>query len=504
MKKSIKSIGYLTGLKIIGSSVGLVYAVLQVRYFGATATVDAFFVAMSGVYLIMSLTQGGQLAEVFMPEYLNRIENGGKDAGSALLSAVINRIVVFLLIGLIIIYLIAPWIMQIMALGLEHEYRVLSIALFRVSLVLILFNIVASFVNTTLNAEQIYGRSEWTSIVNGIISIIILVSFFELFGIWVLLYALFAGKIFEFGLGLIFLKKIGFKYQFIWNVPNYNLKNFFSILFSTSGYVGATQFYNIVLTAMASYLPAGSFALFNYTNQLSTKTQNILVTPVSTVFFSKFSGLVTKGRENLSSFLKLPIMALSILTFVQFCFALLLGEDILRLLWSERTLSDEEYKIAYIMLSINLLGVIFSSIGMIFRKSVVAMQGAKKLYKGWTSIQILTAAYSFLIIYYFGVYGLASVPVVNMALMAGVSIYLAFMFGLLPLDNFTSRIWLKLFSYLVISLSAVSSIMFMPISDYSITIILFLKGAVLLITMMVIILLFFKRDIYYILSVLKK
>ncbi len=80
----------LTGLKLLSSLVGLIYSVLQVRFFGASGMVDAFFVAMSAVYMITSLIRGGQLAEIFLPEYLKQKRAHGTVAAHDLLPAVLN------------------------------------------------------------------------------------------------------------------------------------------------------------------------------------------------------------------------------------------------------------------------------------------------------------------------------------------------------------------------------------------------------------------------------
>jgi len=506
MRAGIKAIGLLTILKLLGSAIGLVYSVLQVRYFGASALVDAFFVATSAVYLVMSLTQGGQLAEVFLPEYLKQKEESGKAAAAALLSAVLNRMTVFLFLGLCVLYVVAPLLLQIMGPGLEDTYRQLSISIFRVSLILILFNVIASFVNTTLNAEQVYGRSEITGIINGTISITILVLFYKTLGVWALLYALLAGKLVEFVVGLFFLHRIGYQYSFIWRVPGYDLKHFFSILFTTSSYVGATQIYNIILTAMASYLPAGSFAIFKYTQQLSSKTQGIILGPTSTVFFSKFSKKVAEGKEDLSHFLRTPLIALGLVAFLQFCFIFLLGDDLLRMLWQEKTMSEREYAIAYTMLAANFLGIIFSAVGMVFRKAVVAMQRAKALYTAWTITQFACAVYSYITIAQFGIYGLASIPVINMLLMASVSFFTAFKMGLMPFkgqeQNKVSL--LKGGGFIVVGIVCAGLIRMIPFSSYPLWQLLLLKGGLLAMVLIILMLPLFNATIRQIIESLKK
>jgi putative peptidoglycan lipid II flippase len=425
INKNLKTISYLTLLKIVASLLGLAYSVLQVRYFGATSLVDAYFIAMSAVYLITSLLQGGQLAEVFLPAYIKQKQDFGATQASLVLSAVINRIVLYLVVILSCLYFVAPFLIGLMGPGLDTIHQTFSIAIFRASLVLILFNIVSAFVNIALNAEQIYGRVEWTGVINSLLSILVLFLFHDSMGIWVLLIALLAGKIIEFFTGLFFLKQTDFSYRMKWKAEGFDMKYYFSILFTTSSYALATQTYNVILTAASSFLPVGSYSIFNYVLQLANKTQGIILSPISTLFFSKFSIKVAEKAANIAHFLRLPLLGLSLFAVLQLGAIILVGDDILALLWSEKALTASEYQIAYYMLIANMVGIVFSATGQIFRKATVALGGAKSLYIYWTFTQLLSAAYSFWAIKYFGVWGLASIPVLNQLLMAGVSYFVA-------------------------------------------------------------------------------
>ena len=387
--------------------------------------VDAFFVAMSAVYLITSLLQGGQLAEVFLPEYIKQKQNFGADQASLVFSSVINRIVAYLIAILSCLYFMAPFIIGLMGPGLDNVHQIFSISIFRASLVLILFNIVSAFVNIALNAEQIYGRVEWTGLINSLLSILILLFFHESVGIWVILIALLVGKIVEFFTGLFFLSQTGFSYKIRWKVEGFNMKQYFGILLSTSSYALATQIYNVILTAASSFLPIGSYSIFNYVLQLGNKARGIILSPISTLFFTKFSIKVAEKADNISHFLRLPLLGLSFFAVLQLGAVVLQGDEILALLWSEKTLSESEYLIAYYMLVANMVGVLFSATGQIFRKATVALGSAKSLYFYWTFTQLFSAIYSYFVIKYFEIWGLASIPVVNQLLMSGVSYFVA-------------------------------------------------------------------------------
>ena len=475
-----KTVGKLAVLKILGALIGLLYSVLQVRYFGANGIVDAYFVATAALYLITSLTQGGQLAEVFLLEYLQQKESYGISAASLLLSAIINRISALLAILLLVLYYLAPWIIQLMGPGLESANRALSIELFQISLVLILFNIIASFINTALNAEEIYGRAEITALINSSVSITLLIVFHEQFGIWILIYSLLAGKIIEFFVGIYFLKKIGFDYSFTYKIKGYDFGSFFRVLYSTSGYVGATQVYNIVLTALGSLLPEGSLSIFNYVKQLSNRSRNIVAIPVNTVFFSKFSLKVSRGEKNLSKYLHLPVLGLGLFGLLQICLVISAGQPLLKVLWKESSLTSSEFYLAYVMFILSITGFAFSMVGGIFRKSVVAMNGASKLYLFWTLVQLTTALYSYAAISLFEVWGLATIPFFNMILLSGTSIWVAKTNDIGLKSLVTTKYHVKLGVFMIWSLLFSVLISEIPLEDFSLYSHLILKSTVFL------------------------
>jgi putative peptidoglycan lipid II flippase len=310
--------------------------------------------------------------------------------------------------------------------GLDFESKLLSTRLFNLSLFLIFFTLIGSFVNTTLNAEQIFGRTEFTALLNGLISIGILFFFYEKFGVFTLIYALLVGKIVEFLIGLYYLRKIGYHHHFIWNATDgYNLSKFFKVMLTTSGYVGATQIYSVTMTAMASYLPTGSLSIFNYVSQLTTKASSIIMGPITTVFFSNFSKIVSEQKENLTEHLKKPLVYVFMITFLVFIFIFLFGDELLHFLWSKKSLSASEFEIAYMMLFLNFFGFIFTATSSIFRKSSIALGHSGQLYRSWIIVQIFSAIYAFVSIYFFGIYGLISILIINMILMSLTTFYIS-------------------------------------------------------------------------------
>ena len=86
-----------------------------------------------------------------------------------------------------------------------------------------------------------------------------------------------------------------------------------------------------------------------------------------------------------------------------------------------KSLSPDEFKIAYLMLILNFAGLCCSAAGQIFRKTTIALGGAGYLYRHWIYAQFFSAAYAFTAIYFWGISGLSSVLLINMVLIALVS-----------------------------------------------------------------------------------
>ena len=90
----MNSIFKLFSIKLFVSILGLISSIIVVRYFGASREIEIYFGAQSLVYVIISLTQAGQLSEIFLPEFINHNKRK-KGLGFTALNIVINRMTIY-------------------------------------------------------------------------------------------------------------------------------------------------------------------------------------------------------------------------------------------------------------------------------------------------------------------------------------------------------------------------------------------------------------------------
>ncbi len=409
----------LFSLKLLASLLGLFYSILQVHYFGASRTIEIYFAAQSLVYLVTSLTQSGQLAEVFLPEYhkLNNIKEG---LGYQGLNVVINRMVLFGTILIVLVFIFAPYLVELMIPGFSKEDKSFATLIFRILLPVLYLAFMNSFYITVLNAEQRFGRAELLGLTNTIVNILALVILYPFIQLWALVVSFILGKVIEFVFYVWQLYKNGYRFQSLLAIPEFDHFSFFKTMQSTFLYVGATQIYNIVLTASISFLPEGVYAIFKYVQNLANKIKGLFIQPFMTIFFTKYSILLQKAQSVVKEFQKNIVSIINVNTIV-IIGSILMGDFIIDLIWGGKKFGVDDVRLAYVFLLFNTVAILLSSLGSIYRKMAVAHGKAKKMYLFWVIAQLLSAGLSYLLIRYFGVNGLFFIIPVNVFLMGTTS-----------------------------------------------------------------------------------
>ena len=476
----MKALLKLLSLKFITSILGVFYSILQVRYFGASRSIEVYFASLSLVYLITSLTQSGQLSEVFLPIF-RKLANQSKVVAFDSLNIVLNWMALWGVLIICIVVGLAPFVVDLIVPGFDIEDKIQVVDLFRVLSPYLFLQVFISFFITVLNAESKFGRAEFLGLTSSLINILSLVFLFERFGVWSLVLSMLIGKLVEFLFYLIHLHKIGYKYKLIFKVHGFDEKEFFKTMRSTFTYVGATQIYSMVLTASISFLPEGIYAIFKYVQNLSNKVRGLFIQPFITIFFTQYNNI----KDNLES--KIDLVRknfLSVITVNSMIIigSILLGFNIINLIWGGNKFDGDNVSLAYTFLLFNLAGILFSSIGTLYRKMAVSGGYSTLLYQVWSFTQLLTAAFSYILIRYFDVQGLFFIIPLNTLLMGLGSFFIYYKFvdkrNLIKIDLYI----VKLILIIIVAVLMLKFVSGLKLSnDFTIQIILLLATMILLV-----------------------
>lgn len=416
-----KSIGQLTLLKIGGAILGVIYSILQVRYFGVSREIELYFAASSVLYLITSLAQSGQLAELFLPVYHDKLRISGRQDADKCFSVVLNRLFFYSILISLISLLIAPSVVNFMIPGFSRLDQEIATNIFRVMALLVVLTMNSGFMQSYLNANKIYGRAEIAALMSSVTSIIILIVLFKTYGVWSLVISYAIGRIIELLVYIITISKYGYKHFFILKQEGFDDVAFFKSMYSTALYSGTTQLYNVVLTASISFLPEGIFAIFKYTQQLMQKTKGIIFQPLLTIFFTTFSKLSKDAVPRAQSIIKKYVSLVLTLNMIVLILIICFGDTILALLWGSNKFQPDKIQLAYSFLVLNFIASVLIQIGSLFRKVAMSYGYGKTIYFMWTGAQLITALVVYLLIKYFSVYGLLLAIPINALLLSSVS-----------------------------------------------------------------------------------
>lgn len=413
----------LFSLKLIAVLLGLLYSVLQVNYFGASRTIEIFFASQSLVLLITSLTQSGQLAEVFLPEY-HRLNNRVKGLGYKALNVIITRILFYLLFFAVVMFFLAPKFIEILVPGFSHEDKLFSVLIFRVLIPVLFFQVVNSFFVTVLNADQKFGKAELLGLTNTIVNLASLIILYPIINIWSLVVSLLLGKVLELFFYTYQMYKSGYRYRFIYKTNDFNHNQFFKVLKSTFLYVGATQIYKVVLTSSISFLPEGVYAIYNYTTALLSKLSSLLISPFMTIFFTTFSKIKSVGKQRVEYihqiFYNFTLVNILCITGVT-----LFSKIVLTYIWQTKMVSADDITLAYKLLIFGSFSMLISSYLMVYRKINIINDKSKIQYRLFALSQLIMALITFFLLKYFSTSGLLLIQIIN-ALLSLIVVLLLF------------------------------------------------------------------------------
>jgi peptidoglycan biosynthesis protein MviN/MurJ (putative lipid II flippase) len=149
------------------------YSVVQARLLGTSDEIEVFLPPIvRHLWLVRSLRRGSLVKYSYsLPSAFGQAR---LSIARKAFSVVVNRMVVVVTVLLVVVSLLTPPLIVLIVPGFSSETQELTITMFRIILFFILLDIINSFINTILNAENIFGRAELTGIFRASLSLLFL------------------------------------------------------------------------------------------------------------------------------------------------------------------------------------------------------------------------------------------------------------------------------------------------------------------------------------------
>jgi len=287
--KSISSASLILAISYLCSAVlGLLRDRLLAGTFGAGSELDVYYTAFTVPDFIALILIFGATSSAVIPIFSGYLTKSKEEAWKYA-STLFNVFLGFLIVVCVFLIIFTPAIVSLIAPGFSDYKKELAIMLMRI---MFLSPIILGASNMISGILQVFHRFLITALAPLLynLGIIIGILFFvPKFGVVGLAWGVVLGGILHLLVQLPAFFFSGFKYRANFNYKDPGVTKTIKLMVPRSLGLGAGQLNTIATTAIASTLMAGSIAVFNLANNLSSILVNAIAVSVSTASFPSMS-----------------------------------------------------------------------------------------------------------------------------------------------------------------------------------------------------------------------
>ncbi|MEZ4900549.1 MAG: lipid II flippase MurJ [Spirosomataceae bacterium] len=421
MSLDYRNIGVLFSLNTLNVFLNVVISTLMVYLFGTSSQVEAFFAATVLGNTVSRFVNTGQLVEIIIARYHRIKQEVSPQAAMSVVSTLSNYMVGIAFLLVLVFVASGTWIVNLLVPGFDASTKKEVWQIFCITGFLMPFQIATNLFQGMLNAENIYGKVEFTATLSQMVNLLILLIWGRNGDAFVLVIALVISVLAQFGTIVYYLQQIGYRHAWLFRNPHFPLRELAKTLSATSTYMVSVQIYTFIFNAALSLLPAGSFAIYRYAELIYGKVANIFLIPISTVFFNEINRFITQNNGQL-----VKSYVSKNLNFSYFIGFLLLlpfwagGKYLIWTLWGGIKFNAQDVVSVYELLCVFFLAMIWSGPYMIFRKLAVSVTRPELQYYYWSIIHVVSATIAYFLIRTLGFNGILIQLFVHSFLMAAV------------------------------------------------------------------------------------
>lgn len=284
------------GAIIIGSAsvisrlTGLMRDNLFAKYFGASATLDAYNAAFKVPDLIFNILVLGALSASFIPVFLETLHNKNKDEANRVANSVLNFLLLSLSILVIAAYFLAPLISEHILMAERPLAQQQQTTLFmRIMLASIIFFGISNVFSGILNSYRRFIAYSLAPIFYNMGIILGIVYLSRVYGEIGLAYGVVLGAACHFLVQLPAVWRTGWRYKLTLNLSLPGVKNILKLMPSRSLALGIVQINALIIAALALRLEVGSLVIWTWADNLQQFPINVFGVSLALSAFPVFS-----------------------------------------------------------------------------------------------------------------------------------------------------------------------------------------------------------------------
>jgi putative peptidoglycan lipid II flippase len=297
-KKITKAAAVVGSATLMSRILGFLRDMLVAGFFGATATIDAFYVAFKIPNMLRELFAEGSISAGFVPVFTEYLTNESKEEAKKLSDTIFTFLTLVLLAVIFLGIIFAPYIVTLVAPGFRDNASQfsLTVTLTRIMFPFLLFIGLAALSMGVLNSLRSFAAPAIAPIMFNVVIIIAVLYVLGYFTspILILAAAVTIGGLFQFLVQVPSLMKRGVMFRFSYLPGHPGMKRVLKLIGPIIFGLAITQINITVDSILASFLTAGSITFLYLGTRLMQFPLGVFSTAISTAVFPSMATYAAK------------------------------------------------------------------------------------------------------------------------------------------------------------------------------------------------------------------
>ena len=284
---------------------GLLREILIAGFFGATRSLDTFYVSYTLANISRQLLAEGALSASFVPVF-SRVHGHNGDAAARDLARQVMAILLVVCTAVVLIgILVSPALISLIAPGFEGEHSRLAASLTRALFPFLLFVSVGALAMGVLNSVGSFFVPAVAPALSNLAFIAVILWFSRNLSIWTLAAAVMAGGVCSMALQWAWAAKMGFGLTPMRpDLSDPDVRRILALFFPYAAGLSLNQVNPVVSRMLGSFLEGGAISVLNYADRIIQLPLGLFVIAISQAVLPMLSRLDAEDREGFRVFIR--------------------------------------------------------------------------------------------------------------------------------------------------------------------------------------------------------
>ncbi len=358
----IRSTGVVAASTLASRVLGFIRDMIVANYFGASASLDGFFVAFRIPNLLRRLVAEGALTISFIPVYTEYLVKKSDEEALALAQKTFTLLLLVLSVLVALGVIFSPEIVRVFAYGFSDESVIgLTIDLNRIMFPYLFFVGIVAFAMGVLNSHGYFFAPSFSPVllnVGFIFGAVCLRNIFDepLYGLAV---GVIIGGVMQAVLQAPYMVKSGFKMKISFDLNHPGIRRIFRLITPALFGIAIYQINIFMSTVLASMLPPGSISYLYYSDRLTELVLGVFIVSIGNVILPEMSRVTAMDDyQKLRELYRKSVQAALFLAIPAAAALIVVGLPVISVLFVRGAFTSEHARLTYRALLFSSMGII--------------------------------------------------------------------------------------------------------------------------------------------------